>query len=85
MSFRLKPNLIYLCFSLFVTNVFLFPLSVGDTISLVNELTCEGNDDKGLIMDGEWKGGVQCNNMHALLRLIQGHLSIKMVTAVREI
>ncbi|KAJ7398932.1 centromere protein C [Pitangus sulphuratus] len=25
---------------------------VGDTISVVNELTCEGNDDKGLIMDG---------------------------------
>jgi len=32
-------------------------LLVGDTISVVNELTCEGNDDKGLVMDGEGKGG----------------------------
>lgn len=63
MSFRLKHNLIYERFSLFVTNVFLLPLSAGDTVSVVNELTREGNDDKGLIMDGEWKGGVRCNNM----------------------
>lgn len=34
------------------------PLLVGDTISVVNELTCEGNDDKGLVMDGEGKGGL---------------------------
>lgn len=33
-------------------------LLVGDTISVVNELTREGNDAKGLIMDGEGKAGL---------------------------
>jgi len=34
------------------------PLLVGDTVFAVNELTCEGNDDKGLILGGEGEGGL---------------------------